>query len=113
MLRGEKKAQLRKWSKTKEIAIKRIMIKFDINFKWNKMSSDKIKNQKIQKRIQNKINSNKKRYKIWCKNKVIEHLLFFKNQHESRSKERENKKKKKEKIVRVSRPIDHQPTSDN
>jgi hypothetical protein len=44
MLRGEKKAQLRKWSKTKEIAIKRIMIKFDINFKWNKMSSDKIKN---------------------------------------------------------------------
>jgi hypothetical protein len=38
----EKKIQLREWSKSKLITIKRMMTKFNIKIKWNKMLRDKI-----------------------------------------------------------------------
>jgi hypothetical protein len=47
MLREEikNKIQLRKWSKTKQMTIKRIIIKFDIKIKWNKMTRNEIEKQ--------------------------------------------------------------------
>jgi hypothetical protein len=45
-----KKIQLREWSKSKLITIKRMMTKFNIKIKWNKMLRDKIEKKSIKKK---------------------------------------------------------------
>jgi hypothetical protein len=59
----EKKIQLRKWSRSKLITIKKMMTKFDIKIKWNKMLRDKIEKKSIKKRIKN--NNKKNEDQIW------------------------------------------------
>jgi len=63
----EKQIQLKRiLNKTKQIAMKRMITKFDMKMKWNQMSRDEIE-EKIDKKIDKKNSNQKSKDQIWYK----------------------------------------------